>query len=158
MENHPIDLLIKNTMENLKDMIDVNTIVGDAIESSDGTVILPISKVSVGFAAGGGQYSASCSPTDSQIPFGGGSGAGVSVRPVAFLVIKEDKIRLLPLDSDNTLDKIVDTVPQILDMFKSKTSANTNTKNTNTSANTTCTTTIHKTTPAPKSDRSHVVL
>lgn len=123
MENHPIDLLIKNTMENLKDMIDVNTIVGDAIESSDGAVILPISKVSVGFAAGGGQYSASAASTESEIPFGGGSGAGVSVRPVAFLVIKEDKIRLLPLDSDNTLDKIVDTVPQILDMFKPKTTS-----------------------------------
>lgn len=132
MENHPIDNLLKNTLENLRDMIDVNTIIGDPIDSTDGTLILPISKVSVGFAAGGGQYTTCSCKHDSDYPFGGGSGAGVSVKPVAFLVIKDDKIRLLPLDADNTLDKIVDTVPQIIDMFKAKSNDSSNTSNTTT--------------------------
>lgn len=120
MENHPIDNLLKNTMESLRDMIDVNTIIGEPIESSDGTLILPVSRVSVGFAAGGGQYTTTNYKVETDYPFGGGSGAGMSVRPVAFLVIKDDRIRLLPMDSENTLDKIVDTVPQVLEMFKSK--------------------------------------
>lgn len=120
MENHPIDSLLKNTMENLRDMIDVNTIVGDPIESSDGTLILPISRVSVGFATGGGEYGTSNYNNTEAYPFSGGTGAGISLKPVAFLVIKGDKIRLLPLDSDNTIDKVVDTVPQLIDMIKSK--------------------------------------
>ncbi|MFA9397734.1 MAG: GerW family sporulation protein [Clostridiaceae bacterium] len=117
MENHPIETLMKTTMENLKQMIDVNTIVGDSVEAIDGSVIMPISKVSFGFASGGSEFSKKA-PQDSSYPFGGGSGAGVTVKPVAFLVLKNDKIRLLPVDQDNTYDKIVDTVPQIADILK----------------------------------------
>lgn len=116
MENHPIDNLMKNTMENLKEMIDVNTIVGDAVESSDGSVILPISKVSFGFATGGSEFNSEGSSLS--YPFGGGSGAGVTVKPVAFLVLKEDKVRLLQVDSDNIFDKIIDSIPQVIDIFK----------------------------------------
>ncbi|MHC1682608.1 MAG: GerW family sporulation protein [Clostridiaceae bacterium] len=138
MENHPIDNLLKNTMESLRDMIDVNTIIGEPIESSDGTLILPVSRVSVGFAAGGGQYTTTNYKVESDYPFGGGSGAGMSVRPVAFLVIKDDRIRLLPMDSENTLDKIVDTVPQVLEMFKSKAKAANETSGQNTTNQNTC--------------------
>ena len=117
---HPVDNLIKSTMENLKDMVDVNTVIGDAVETKDGGYIVPISKVSFGFASGGSEFNNAniANSADSKYPFGGGSGAGVSVKPVAFLVVKDDKIRLLPMDADNTYDRIVDTVPQILDMFK----------------------------------------
>lgn len=121
MENkHPIENLLKSTMENLKDMIDVNTVIGDGIETPDGSFILPISKVSFGFASGGSEFPKdknSITP-EGRYPFGGGSGSGVSVKPVAFLVIKQDNIRLLPVDQNNTYDRIVDKIPQVIDMLK----------------------------------------
>lgn len=116
MENHPIDNLMKSTMENLKEMIDVNTIVGDAVYNADGSVILPISKVSFGFATGGSEFKGG--GNNLSYPFGGGSGAGVTVKPVAFLVIKDDKVRLLQVDGENIYDKIVDSVPQLLDIVR----------------------------------------
>lgn len=119
MENHPIDNLMKTTMAHIKEMVDVNTIVGDAIEAKDGSMIIPISKVSFGFASGGSEFnSADCKEEKSKLPFGGGSGAGVNVRPVAFLVIKGDSVRLLPMEYDNPVDKIIDSIPQIIQMFK----------------------------------------
>ncbi len=118
---HPIENLMKSTMENIRDMVDVNTIIGDAVETRDGTYIIPISKVSFGFASGGSEFDShnnnSCD-TQSEYPFGGGSGAGVSVRPVAFLVVRENSVRLLPVEQDNTYDRIVDTVPQVIEMLK----------------------------------------
>ena len=119
MENHPIDNLMRSTLENIKEMVDVNTIVGDAVESKDGSTIIPISKVSFGFASGGSEFHAKQnSPTGVKFPFGGGSGAGVSIRPVAFLVLKNENVRLLSCDQDNTYDRIVDTVPQIIELIK----------------------------------------
>lgn len=120
MESHPIENLMKTTMENLKDMIDVNTIVGDAVESKDGSLIIPISRVSFGFASGGSEFNCQNSEnSNSDYPFGGGSGAGVTVKPVAFLVIKDDSIKLLSLDQKNTYDKLIDSVPQVMDFIKS---------------------------------------
>ncbi|AKA70101.1 GerW family sporulation protein [Clostridium scatologenes] len=119
MDNHPIENLMKSTMENIKDMIDVNTIVGDAVEAKDGTLIIPISKVSFGFASGGSEFdSKNTGGTGSPYPFGGGSGAGVTVKPVAFLVTKQDSVRLLSLNQQNTYDKIIDSIPQVMDFIK----------------------------------------
>lgn len=117
MDNtHPIDSLMNNTMENIKTMIDVNTIVGDAVEAKDGTLIIPISKVTFGFTSGGAEYG---NETNAKYPFGGGAGAGVSIKPVAFLVIKSDStVRLMSMDTDNPYDKIIDTIPQITDIIK----------------------------------------
>ncbi|WP_102400837.1 GerW family sporulation protein [Haloimpatiens massiliensis] len=119
MENNPIETFMKTTMENIKDMVDVNTIVGTPIESKDGSLVLPISRVSFGFVAGGSEF-ANCkaSGDNPDFPFGGGSGAGVTVKPVAFLVIKPDSLRLLSLDQKNTYDKVIDTMPQIIDTIK----------------------------------------
>lgn len=115
-----VENLIKSTMENLKNMVDVNTVIGTAVETKDGSYIIPVSKLSFGFASGGSEYQNQKQNTCSTVfPFGGGSGAGVSVKPVAFLVVKEDGIRMLPVDQDTTYDRIVDTVPQILDIVKS---------------------------------------
>lgn len=120
MEGHPIENLMQTTMENIKSMIDVNTIVGDPVESKDGSTIIPVSKVSFGFASGGSEFSATNSGENAiqKYPFGGGSGAGVSIRPVAFIVLRKDSVRLLPVDEDSTYDKIIDSIPQILDMAK----------------------------------------
>ncbi|GCD09473.1 GerW family sporulation protein [Clostridium tagluense] len=119
MDNHPIENLMRTTMESIKDMIDVNTIVGDPVESIDGTTIIPISRVCVGFASGGSEFNnIKPSVSSDKYPFGGGSGAGVTVRPVAFLVVKNDSVRLLSVDQQNTYDRIVDTVPQVIDIVK----------------------------------------
>lgn len=115
-----VENLIKSTMENLKNMVDVNTVIGTAVETKDGSFIIPVSKLSFGFASGGSEYSnPNSAPNNTVFPFGGGSGAGVSVRPVAFLVVKEDGVRMLPVAQDTTYDRIVDTVPQVLDIIKS---------------------------------------
>jgi len=111
--------LMKNTMENLKDMIDVNTVVGSPIETKDGTFIIPVSRLCFGFISGGSEYPIPQKSIEKEtFPFGGGSSAGVSVKPVAFLVIKEGSVRMVPMDHDTTYDKIVDTVPQVLDIIK----------------------------------------
>ncbi|HHD2752304.1 TPA: GerW family sporulation protein [Clostridium perfringens] len=117
--NHPIENLMGTTMENLRDMIDVNTVVGDAVETKDGSYIVPISKVSFGFASGGSEIpNKEPEKQENRFAFGGGSGAGVSVKPVAFLVLKGDSVRLLPVNQTNTYDRIVDSIPQIIEIFK----------------------------------------
>lgn len=126
-EQHPIEGLMTTAMESIKEMIDVNTIVGDAVQSPDGTVIIPISRVSFGFAAGGGEYSQSCSSREKdeegseegdavnqRFPFAGGSGAGVSINPVGFMIVGNGQIRLLPVTINSSLDKMLDLVPGIL--------------------------------------------
>lgn len=110
--------LMKNTMENLKDMIDVNTVIGDPIETKDGTLIIPVSKLCFGFVSGGSEYPTSNKSSECKdFPFGGGSSAGVSVKPVAFLIVKNGGVRMVTLDHDTTYDKIIDTVPQVLDII-----------------------------------------
>ncbi|ASW42705.1 GerW family sporulation protein [Clostridium isatidis] len=120
-EQHPIENLMRSTMENLKDMIDVNTVIGDSIQTSDGTCIVPISKVSFGFASGGSEFGTAAKyevTKDSKHPFGGGSGAGVSVKPVAFLIVRKDTVRLLNVDHEHPYEKVLDSIPQILDNIK----------------------------------------
>ncbi|MGL5379981.1 GerW family sporulation protein [Clostridium sp.] len=114
---HPVENLMRSTMENLRDMIDVNTVIGEAVETKDGSFIIPISKVTFGFASGGSEF-AKEENHDSKLPFGGGSGAGVTVKPVAFLVVREDAVRLLPVDSNNSYDRLIDSIPSILNTFK----------------------------------------
>ena len=108
-------------MESIKEMIDVNTIVGEPVETEDRTVIIPVTKVICGFAAGGGEYPTinifkdkNSSKEDNILPFGGGSGAGVSVQPVGFLVVGNGEVRLLPIDGDTSLDRVIDLAPKIL--------------------------------------------
>lgn len=110
--------LMKNTMENLKDMIDVNTVIGTPIETKDGTFIIPVSRLCFGFVSGGSEYPTSNKSIDQDnFPFGGGSSAGVSVKPVAFLIVKNGNVRMTTIDHDTTYDKIVDSVPQVLDII-----------------------------------------
>lgn len=110
-------------MENLKAMVDVNTILGDPVETPDGTVIIPVSRVSFGFAAGGSEFS-SGNNSDSELndtaelPFGGGSGGGISLNPVAFLVVSQDQVRLIPVDSNQVYDRIIDMVPKVVDQLQ----------------------------------------
>lgn len=142
-EQHPIEALMTTAMQSIKEMVDVNTIVGDAVQSPDGTVIIPISKVTFGFAAGGGEYNFSrgsgqeddsndkdedeTQESAEEYPFAGGSGAGVSISPVAFMVVGNGQIKLLPVNVNSTVDKLLDLVPELLckleHMLKKKCSA-----------------------------------
>lgn len=120
MTDHAIEGLMKTTMDSLREMIDVNTIIGDPVETKDGTVIIPISRVSVGFASGGSEIPSSHSGDEnkSKLPFGGGSGAGISLNPVAFLVIGKEQIKLLPIVHTNPVDKLIDGFPELLQEIK----------------------------------------
>lgn len=109
---HPIGSLMDTTMEKIKEMIDVNTIIGEPITSPDGTLIIPVSKVSYGFAAGGSDL-----PTkkENKDCFGGGSGAGVTIQPVAFLTVYQGDVRLVSVDrEEGTADKLVNMIPDVL--------------------------------------------
>ncbi|MNP50376.1 putative spore protein YtfJ [compost metagenome] len=117
-------------------MVDVNTIVGDAVETPDGSVILPISRVGFGFAAGGSDFyvndsqqhnlsghggdSGSASNNGGLRPFGGGSGGGVSINPIAFLVVGKQGVSIVPLDNQTHLvEKVIDSVPGVIDRIES---------------------------------------
>lgn len=118
-ENHPIEGLMETAMESLKAMVEVNTILGDPVETPDGTVIIPVSRVSFGFAAGGTEFDTQKKDSaDTDLPFGGGSGGGVSLNPVAFLVVGNNQVRLLPVDSSAIYDRIIDMVPQLVDQLQ----------------------------------------
>ncbi|ALX48365.1 GerW family sporulation protein [Lentibacillus amyloliquefaciens] len=117
MDEHPIEGLMTTAMENLKDMTEANTIIGDAIESPmDGSVILPVSKLGFGFAAGGSEFNGSSSGESSSgasKPFGGGSGGGVSVTPVAFLIVSPKGIKMIHLDENTHIyEKLLDFAPK----------------------------------------------
>ncbi len=108
--------MIENTLAKVRDMISVNDVVGDPIVTADGVTIIPISKVSVGFGGGGSDF-VSKNPNKQDNPFGGGVGGGVKVTPIAFIVIKGDSVRMLPVatPANTTPDRIVEMVPDVLD-------------------------------------------
>lgn len=128
MEKHPIESLMNTAMSNLKEMIDVNTVVGQPIDAGNGTTIVPVSKVCFGFAAGGcefnsgtlDQYSKAGVDEDIsyKLPFGGGSGAGVNLMPMGFLVVSPDGIKMLPVNHCSAIDKLLDYVPDLLEKIE----------------------------------------
>lgn len=151
MADHPIEGLMTTAMESIKDMVDVNTIVGDAVQAPDGTVIIPISRVAFGFAAGGGEYGRTFNKAMEgynekkedgkepyKYPFAGGSGAGVSINPVAFMVVGNGQIKLLPVNINSSVNKLLDLVPdlwnKVNEMIKRKASVKKDIKSEDTAA------------------------
>lgn len=122
-DQNPIEELMKTAMESIKEIVDVSTVVGDPVETQDGMVILPISKVACGFVAGGGGIDSGTEKDaggEEPMPaFGGGSGAGVSVKPIGFLVVGNGQVRLLPVDGNAVVDRLVDAAPQLLNQLQS---------------------------------------
>lgn len=109
---HPIQGLMDVTLDKIKKMVDANTIIGNPINMADGTLILPISKVTFGFASGGSDFP---SKTNRDL-FGGGGGAGVSISPIAFLVVKEGNVRMIQLaDTSNGVDRAIGMMPDMVD-------------------------------------------
>ena len=125
MENHPIEGLMLTAMNSIENMIDVNTIIGEPIETANNIVIIPVSKVAFGFAAGGSEFKGETideynkkdkdENVQYRLPFGGGSGAGVSINPIAFLVVENEKVRLLPINHSSCIDKLLDYVPDLFE-------------------------------------------
>lgn len=114
MADHPIEGMMDTTLEKIKQMVDVNSVIGDPITSPDGTVIVPISKLSYGFASGGSDLPSKAA-ADKQL-FGGGTGAAVTISPIAFLTISNGSVKLLRVDPGNTsVDRIIELAPDLID-------------------------------------------
>ena len=108
--------MLENTIEKIRQMVDVNSVIGTPITTADGVTIIPVSKVSAGFGGGGSDF-VSKNANKQENPFGGGAGGGVSVTPIAFLIIKEGSVRMLPVSApaNSTADRVVEMVPDLLD-------------------------------------------
>lgn len=125
MGNHPIEALMETAMNSINEMVDVNTIIGEPIETKNGMVIIPISKVCFGFAAGGSEFKGETideykrkekeEEVQYRLPFGGGSGAGISINPVAFVIVQKDTIKVLPIEHTSAIDKLIDFVPDLME-------------------------------------------
>ena len=125
MSEHPIESLMKVAMNSIREISDVNTIVGDAIKLDENTTIIPISKVTFGFAAGGSEFNKETIEeytkkdkdeiVQYKLPFGGGSGAGVNIIPMAFIVMQNNIVKVLPVSHSSALDKLLDYVPDLVE-------------------------------------------
>ncbi|MFO7173825.1 MAG: GerW family sporulation protein [Bacillota bacterium] len=129
MAEHPIHGLMREALHSLKELVEVNTVIGDPVELPDGEVIIPVSRVSLGFAAGGSEFGQAADRgrrssmeeyamdegVGSGFPFGGGSGAGISVQPVGFLVVARDGVRMLSVDGSRGMERILDIAPRLLE-------------------------------------------
>lgn len=120
---HPIGDLMQTAMTSIKDMVDVNTVIGDPVVAASGATIIPISKVSFGYVTAGGDLTCQdkghkAAPEQEPFPFAGGSGAGVSVQPVGFLVVGKDSVRMLPAQSLTVADRVVELIPGVVEDVK----------------------------------------
>lgn len=128
MKEYPIEGLMNTAMGSIKEMVDVNTIIGEPIETNSNVVIIPVSKVNFGFAAGGSEFEINNKKIENRkdekkendneqprMPFGGGSGAGVSISPIAFIVVQPTGVKLLPVEHNSSLDKLLDLIPDLVD-------------------------------------------
>lgn len=110
---HPIQGLMDTAMKNIRAMVDVNTIIGEPVNVPDGTIIIPVSTVSFGFGAGGSDFKGNESENKS---FGGGAGGGANVKPVAFLVVGNGNIRIMPISNEmSPVDRVIDLMPEMID-------------------------------------------
>jgi sporulation protein YtfJ len=117
MDKHPIGDLMETTMQKIREMIDVNTIIGSPIVTAEGMTLIPISKVSFGFASGGSDFQTKHQQATNNSSFGRGSGAGVNIVPVAFLVVRGTSVKLLNITppASSTVDRIIEMVPEVID-------------------------------------------
>ena len=116
--------MLETTLQKIREMIDANTVVGTPITTPDGTTVIPVSKISVGFGGGGSDFGKS----QNHNPFGGGAGGGVKVTPVAFLVIHEGSVRMIPVAqaANTTADRLVEMIPDTLDKISAFIDSHTN--------------------------------
>ena len=114
--NHPLSDMMMSSMGKIRDMIDVNTVIGEPIAAGDVTII-PVTKVSIGYGAGGSDFATKNYPANRDNAFGGGAGAGVNITPVAFLVVRGESVRMLPVaePASTSMDRLIEQLPDLLD-------------------------------------------
>ena len=113
---NPIQDIMQTTMSEIKNMIDVNTVVGQAVQTPDGSTVIPVSKVSLGFMSGGGEYSLKNS--EGRNPFGGGGGAGITIKPVAFVIVSGGNCKVVEVENNNMLGAVVEKIPGLINEIK----------------------------------------
>ncbi len=124
MNEHPIQGMAESILENINQMVDVNTIVGEPIITPSGVTIIPISKVSVGFGLGGGDFKPSTPEERKCIPFGGGGGGALTITPIAFLTVSGENVKLITIDrNETTVDKALAMAPEMVDKVANTVSA-----------------------------------
>lgn len=114
--NHPLNEMMTNSMGKIRDMVDVNTVIGDPITTPDGVTLIPITKVSIGYGGGGSDFPTSAA-SNRDNAFGGGAGAGVKITPMAFLVIRGESVRMLPVaePASTSVDRLIELLPDLLE-------------------------------------------
>ena len=112
---HPIERVMDNAFTKIRTLVDADTVVGNQVRTEDGVSIIPLSKVTMGFLTGGGEYSDMAQQNLNEYPFAGGSGAAVSVAPIGFLVSDGKSVKIIKMDDKNPFDKILNLIPDVLD-------------------------------------------
>ena len=109
--------MLESTIQKIREMVDVNSVIGEPISTPDGVTIIPVTKVSIGYGGGGSDFAMKNMPANRDNPFGGGVGGGVKVTPICFLIVKDGNVRMMPVaePASSTADRIVEMVPDTLD-------------------------------------------
>ncbi len=115
--NHPLSELLTNSMAKIREMVDVNSVIGEPIVTPDGVSIIPVSKVSVGYGGGGTDFATKNLPADRQNAFGGGAATGITITPIAFLGVRGESVRMLPVaePASTGMDRLIEQLPDLLD-------------------------------------------
>lgn len=111
---HPIERIMDNAFVRLKGLVNADTVIGSAVVTADGTSIIPVSRVTMGFLTGGGEYSDNMNSEREEYPFAGGSGAGLSVSPIGFLVSDGNTVKLVSVDDKSAYEKILEVIPEVV--------------------------------------------
>lgn len=112
---HPIENIMQTAMGEIKEMVDVNTVIGDPVISTNGSTIIPVSRVCFGFVSGGGEYGeASGEAQDAKHPFSGGAGSGISINPIGFLVVDEENVELISVTGRTLFEHVVESIPHFI--------------------------------------------
>ena len=119
--NHPLSEMMSSSMSKIREMVDVNTVIGDPIVTGDGVTIIPVTKVSIGYGGGGSDFATKNYPANRDNAFGGGAGAGVSITPVAFLIVRGENVRMLPVaePASTSVDRLIEQLPDLIDKAQS---------------------------------------
>ena len=119
--NHPLSEMMSSSMSKIREMVDVNTVIGDPIVAGDGVTIIPVTKVSIGYGGGGSDFATKNYPANRDNAFGGGAGAGVSITPVAFLIVRGENVRMLPVaePASTSVDRLIEQLPDLIDKAQS---------------------------------------
>lgn len=112
---HPIERVMDNAFTKIRTLVDADTVVGNPVTTEDGVSIIPLSKVTMGFLTGGGEYSDMAQQNLAEYPFAGGSGAAVSVSPIGFLISDGKSVKIIKMDDKNPFEKILNLIPDVVD-------------------------------------------